>query len=318
MLNKNPYLLGLVASAAIIAVSGLARGQSNADPPEKVTLKTDDGVQLSATYYPSSLGNKAVPVVMLADHKVAQSVYAPLAVRLQSPSEGDAAANIPPDTHQSFAVLTVDLRGHGDSLRQTLPNGNTRTLDATKLNRQDLMGMVALDMKAARKFLVDKNDAGKLNINALSIVGAELGATVAVNWAATDWAWPALATGKQGQDVKALVLISPAWKFRGLSMQQALRQPGLQKEIAVLMLYGKQGKSESADVKRIFEMLAKHHPDSETKEAGKLTDLEEIGADINVQGTQLLKNRSAENVIIAFLQEFVVAKEFPWSKRRPD
>jgi pimeloyl-ACP methyl ester carboxylesterase len=311
-------LFKIVSLAAIIAPFGTAQGQSTGEPPEKVTLTTDDGVQLSATFYPSSLGKNAVPVVMLADHKVAQSVYAPLAIRLQSPSEGDATANVPPDTHESFAVLTVDLRGHGDSLKQTLPNGNTRTLDATKLNRQDLAAMVALDMKAVRKFLVDKNDTGKLNINALSIVGAELGATVAVNWAATDWAWPALATGKQGQDVKALVLISPTWKFRGLSMQQALRQQGLQKEVAVLMLYGKQGKPETADVKRIFELLAKHHPNSETKEKGKLTDLQEIGADINVQGTQLLKNRSAENVIIAFLQEFVVAKEFPWSKRRPD
>lgn len=318
MLNKSLFLIGHVVLAAIIASAGLARGQSNADPPEKVTLKTDDGVQLAATYYPSSLGNKAVPVVMLADHKVAQSVYAPLAQRLQSPSEGDPGANIPPDTHQSFAVLTVDLRGHGDSIRQTLPNGSTRTIDATKLNRQDFTAMVALDMKAVRKFLVDKNDAGKLNINALSIVGAELGATVAVNWAATDWAWPALATGKQGQDVKALILISPAWKFRGLSVQQALRQPGLQKEVAILMLYGKQGKSESADVKRIYEMLEKHHPSVATREEGKLQDLMEIGADINVQGTQLLKNRSAENIIIAFLQEFVVAKDFPWSTRRPD
>ena len=44
----------------------------------------------------------------------------------------------------------------------------------------------------------------------------------------------------------------------------------------------------------------------------------EIGAAINIQGTQLLKNKSAENRIIQFLQKFVVDENFPWSKRRPD
>ena len=66
--------------------------------------------------------------------------------------------------------------------------------------------MAALDMEAVRKFLVDKNDAGELNLNKLCLVGSGMGASVAANWAVQDWSAPPLAVGKQGQDVKALVL----------------------------------------------------------------------------------------------------------------
>lgn len=319
MLKTCFYPLRIAAVLIIIAITGEIQAQQRlAEPPKKLTLRTDDGVDLAVTYYPSTLGKKAVPVVMLADHETAQSVFAPLALRLQSPSQEEGDLSNPPDTHESFAVLTVDLRGHGDSLRQRLPNGNTRELEAAKLSRQDLNAMVAFDMKAVRKFLVDENDAGKLNLNALSLIGAGMGAAVAINWSAFDWAVPPLPIGKQGQDVKALVLVSPAWKFRGLTVQKALQQPGLRNEVAVLMLYGKQDKRVTADVNRIYDMLEKYHTIPETAAPGEIHDLMELGADVKVQGTQLLKNRAAENRIIQFLQKHVVEENFSWSKRRND
>ncbi len=63
--------------------------------------------------------------------------------------------------------------------------------------------MIDQDLEACKSFLMDKNNAGELNINKLCVVGVEMGAVVAVDWAAWDWHWPRLATGKQGQDVKA-------------------------------------------------------------------------------------------------------------------
>jgi hypothetical protein len=84
------------------------------------------------------------------------------------------------------------------------------------------------------------------------------------------------------------------------------------------MLYGKEDKQVTADVMRIYDLLEKHHPRSESADPGELHDLTEIGAEVNVQGTQLLKNKSAENRIIEFLQKFVVDQNFPWSKRRLD
>ena len=198
--------------------------KEEAKEPEVVTFTTKDGVTLKGTFYASSLGKQATPVILLTDWKDSRSVYANLAKRLQRPSEKDS--------HKSFAVLTVDLRGHGDSTKQQLPNGKTKRLDAAKVGRKELAAMVQFDMAAARKFLVTKNDAGQLNLNRLSIVGAGLGASVATNFAALDWSYPPLAVGKQGQDVKALVLVSPRWSYKGLILQNALRQPGVQRKVA--------------------------------------------------------------------------------------
>ena len=81
-----------------------------------------------------------------------------------------------------------------------------------------------------------KNDQGEINLNELSIIGVGLGASVATIWAAHDWAYPPLAVGKQGQDVKALVLVSPRWKNNGLLIQKAVQQRDVQREIALIMM----------------------------------------------------------------------------------
>ena len=44
-------------------------------PPEEVVLTTKDNVRLGATYYPSSLGREAVPIVLLHDYKEGRTVF---------------------------------------------------------------------------------------------------------------------------------------------------------------------------------------------------------------------------------------------------
>ena len=46
--------------------------------------------------------------------------------------------------------------------------------------------MVTCDMEAVKKFLWERNNAGELNIDKLCVVGAEMGASVAVNFALAD------------------------------------------------------------------------------------------------------------------------------------
>ena len=130
---------------------------------------------------------------------------------------------------EGHAVLVPSLRGHGNSVNV---QGSGRKLLASTLNPAQFQLMVKQDMEACKAYLMAKNNAGDLNIEKLCVVGAEMGAIVAMNWAVEDWHWPVLTTGKQGQDVKALVLLSPPMAFHGI---KACRVPG---EVSVLVLWG--------------------------------------------------------------------------------
>ena len=63
------------------------------------------------------------------------------------------------------------------------------------------------DVEAAKKYLLEKNNAGILNLELLCLVGAELGGIVATNWIAADWSRQDLPAFKQGKYAKALVLL---------------------------------------------------------------------------------------------------------------
>lgn len=308
--------LSLIIVALVLATASPAhaqtRGQRKEVPkPEVVTMQTKDGVELTGTYYKSTDGKNATPVVMLADLKDSRAVYDQFARRLQ------AGGKLEDLTFKSFAVLTVDMRGHGDSTKQRGPGGRGRDIDAGRLDPGDLVNMVRFDMNAVRKFLVQKNDAGELNLNKLSIVGAGLGASVAVNWAAVDWSFPPLAVGKQGQDVKALVLISPEWSYRGLRMNEALRQPGVREKIAVLVMYGAGERRNTADAKRIEKQIERYHKPPESLPPGEPNSLALIGPDTKLQGTKLLNSggTSAEKSIIKFLTVHVADKDYEWLDR---
>ena len=84
-----------------------------------------------------------------------------------------------------YAVLVPDLRGHGDSMHVKGARKED-TINAEKMSPQQFLLMAGQDMKAVKQFLWDRNNAGELNIDKLCIVGAEMGASVAVNFALLD------------------------------------------------------------------------------------------------------------------------------------
>src|SRR3954452_12543157 len=84
---------------------------------EPISLVTRDGVQLKISYFPSTArkgstqAKQVTPVVMLHDYKSSRAVFAPLVEKFQGPAGGDS-------TRPQFAVVTVDLRAHGESVKQ--------------------------------------------------------------------------------------------------------------------------------------------------------------------------------------------------------
>ena len=276
-------------------------GEAEKPPePEDVVLETKDGLRLTATFYPGTEGNQSVPVILLHMWKGSRSDYGGLAPYLQQ---------------LCHAVLVPDLRGHGESIHA---GGSNRPLEAASLSRQHFLRMVDCDMEALKKFLMKKNNAGELNIEKLCLVGAEMGAVVALDWARMDWSWPVLNTGKQGQDVRALVLISPQWAFHGLNVKQAMAHRLMLGEISAMILVGDEDAKAVQQAKRFEAIFRRNQPNAE---AEKITDrtLFYIPIKTSLQGTKMLGVRALniEPRIAKFIELRLVNQNFPWKDRKP-
>lgn len=265
------------------------------DPP----LTTPDGVELHATFWPGPKGKESVPVVLLHSYKGNRSEFKELGPMLQA---------------AGCAVLAPDLRGHGGSV-----NSRGGKLDATKFRRDQFAAMVTQDMETLKAFLMTKNNAGELNIDKLCVVGSELGAGVAVNWAAVDWSWPTLTTGKQGQDVKALVLISPDLTLKGqMPIKDALMHRAVRSTLSVLILVGKRDSKAERAAESIYNFFKPNHRDFEGEERAAKQDLFFGRLDTNLQGSKMLgKGLPVEGLIVQFIDMRLVKQTYPWRERRP-
>ncbi|MEM9351661.1 MAG: alpha/beta fold hydrolase [Planctomycetota bacterium] len=314
MVDRRWPSFGVIASAALVALAlGLASpehaaGQSSAPEPKEIKLTTDDGVTLGATYYPSRSGRDAVPVVMLHDFKQNRAVFRDMAYFLQDP---------PDPSLPSHAVVTVDLRGHGESTTAVVRGGGSVEISAARLSTRDFAAMVLGDMEAVRRELVSLNDQGQLNLNKLTLIGAGMGANVALNWAAKDWATPRLASRKQGQDVKALVLLSPKWKSRGLPVLRALKQPGVQQQVSFFIAFGRQDRKQKKDAETIYKNLERFHPEPPRDQVREKKSLFMVPVPSGLSGTDLLnRTEGLPSQVADFIDARVSSKDFEWVGRK--
>lgn len=267
-------------------------------PSENVSLYTSDGLKLQATFFPGTKGNQSVPVILLHMWKGNRGDFANLPLFLQS---------------QGHAVLVPDLRGHGDSVRM---QSSSRPLEAEKLPRAQYLNMVDYDVETLKKFLMEKNNKGELNINKLCLVGAEMGAVVAIDWARLDWSWPPLNTGKQGQDVKAVVLLSPQWSFHGITAKQAMAHRLMLGVLSTMIVVGKDDPKAVQQAKR-FEAIFLRSSPAATAEKIEDRTFFYVPLDTSLQGTKLFSVPTLKmNERIAYFIEIrLVNQNFPWSDR---
>jgi len=270
-------------------------------------LLTRDGVLLRATFYPSNRGKEAIPIIMLHGWKGNRSEYTALARQLQQ---------------LGHAVLVPDLRGHGESTR--LAYDDRRKLENSLISRAEVANMVRRDMEKFKSFLVQKNNAGELNLEKLCVVGAEMGAVVALNWAVWDWHWPVYPDFKQGQYVKALVLISPPWSFKGVDVSEALNFPAIRGTapvtISLQIIYGANDRKVAGEIDRMVRILRQHRPEYETEE--EIREKQDFFvrpvAKTSLQGTKLLDGREPAvfqqvlPAIASFIHFRLEKKDFPW------
>lgn len=299
---RSLYLaLGLTVLTCTFSsvVAQQARNPKVADQPGDITLKTKDGVQLSCRYYPAKSGETALPVILLHAWKGRGSDLSALASFLNGETAG------------GHAVIVPDLRGHGASIIKVDPSGEEKTLNLARFNRREIEQMVASDLEAVKKFLISEHNQRRLNIDTLCVVGAEMGAITALYWTAADWDWPRLAGKRQGQDVKAVVMISPPTGFKGASALKPLRHQAFRSDVAIQLLYGEDGTKETAAARRIDMALNK------SREIDVGYDFRSFPT--SLQGTRLFseKQLNVAGFIARFIKDNVAdrAESYPWEPR---
>jgi len=297
--NWKSSLLAVVAAlgVALACPADLSVSAAGKDPPKKkktfpapnhVKLSTKDGVVLACTYFPATKEeNKEaniVPVILIHGWNGVGGEFNRLALYLQS---------------LGHAVIVPDLRGHGESVRRRDHDRDTVRIDLKRMRPEEIAGMYLYDVEAVKTHLLEEHNQGKLNIELLTIVGTELGAIVAANWAVLDWSWPILPSLKQGQDVKALVLVSPKQALKGLKMQPAYRHENVRR-LPTLVLVGTDDRRAYSDAKRMHSKLKRFHAASSRnsrnargEDVPRTLFLAEFPT--SLQGTKLLDARVSDN-----------------------
>ena len=242
-------LLRFIAVLSIATTFLATPGFADEGPGEERTLTTQDGWQIKITYYESS-GGKESPVAILFpgvegfEESRTRKVWDKVAEALQK---------------EKYAVVTADLRKHGDSV----PDSDDAR--ATRLMTADYGLMVSQDLAAIKAFLVAEHQKEMLNIRKLGIATAGSGCLVATAFAANDWAtkpWPDAPTlaarTPRGQDVRAIMMLSPKALVRGINAAQVCKyMADPVKGVAVHIYFNpsdRTEKSAAAKIHRYFKL----------------------------------------------------------------
>ena len=160
------------------------------------------------------------------------------------------------------------LRGHGEADRQLEKAGRwwqtSKSAQEPRLYRHDSdcrrpiadQSAVRGDVESVRNWIKQKADGGKLGLERLYLVGSGVGAAVAAGWTVADAAWPPIASGKQGGDVRGTVMIDPSFVTKGFSIGKALTSPPLKTYLPIMLIAG----GEDRDTAKIFDQLSGGDP----------------------------------------------------------
>ena len=139
---------------------------------------------LAADYYKPKQKGRAPAVVLVHDAGGNRSQLAPIAERLQK---------------QGFGVLTLDLRGHGESADSRFDWSKMK-----KTERSQLWALAPRDIEAAGRWILGQSEIHSTN---LSLVGYGSGCALVLRHALAD------------ENVISMTLISPKAKDLGFDVQ---------------------------------------------------------------------------------------------------
>ena len=262
----------LAVWSVALAADPAAKTKDQGPPePRAFTVTTSDAVTISGRYYEAQGDEPALATVMLLhDLGGSHDTLAPLAKALQA---------------GGCSVVAPDLRGHGASLVPKLDKAAGGGKQANLLKSPDFAAMTASaggrlrdqsavrgDVESIRNWIKQNADGSKLGLDRLYLVGSGLGASIAAGWTVADADWPPIASGKQGGDVKGLVMIHPAFVVKGFTIGKPLASPLVKTDLPIMLIAG----GEDRDATKIFEQLKRARPTSwfDTRAASPAKDSE--------------------------------------------
>jgi pimeloyl-ACP methyl ester carboxylesterase len=281
--------------AAILVISILIARTSAERIPKR--LVTEDNWPITISYYPSAEGKESPVVVFLhgeGEHRGYWEVE---------------DKNWPEDLQKKgIACLTVDLRKQGESK----PPGT----GSLKLTAADYRAMVTSDMSAVKEFIHEEHQAQRLNMRKMSIVASQESCSVALIFAAIDWAkkpWPdsALFSARtpRGQDVRSLVLISPRKKVPGLSIGDAVKSLRQQeKDLAILTLSSVDDPEDKGFTDGVYQTF------KSAEQRPRVFKLELNGDSRGIE--MAVQDSRAASVFSNFIDKYLVEREGEWVDRK--
>ncbi|MEP0813298.1 MAG: alpha/beta fold hydrolase [bacterium] len=185
---------------------------------ERITYRTSDGVNIAGTFFrPAKLRMQKVPVVIM--------------LHMLSRSRNDWNAIAPLVMAEGYCALAIDLRGHGESLEFDQAGRTWR-----EFGDGDFRSML-LDVSGAVSYLATRKE---VNTDRIAIIGASIGANLAINYAAQD------------RHVRTVVLLSPGLNYRGIETMPAAERYGTR---AIMIVASESDNPSAADSRALYERL---------------------------------------------------------------
>lgn len=303
----------LMVFAVLLTGSQVVCGQVGSDSDEAGDariLTADDGWPIHVTYFESNAGKEA-PVAILIAGAEGQSggqsrtrrVWDPTAVMLQK---------------SGYAVVTVDLRKHGDSVAPA----DAANAALSRVGPMDYAAMITLDLEAVKNMLLEEHKAENLNIRKTGIVTAGSSSLVAAGFAVADWAKtpfpdapvpiagaPDMRTPR-GQDVRAIMMFSPPATVRGLNTNAILRSLK-NLEVAVYVFASRANRDESRAAQSLHRRLQLRGEEFEDFRKLSLANEKATGEDF----LEAPYGSETNKLIREFLDTNVKQLDQPWQSR---
>lgn len=180
--------------SSAVAVSPPASAHELPDAATAVTLRTEDKVVVKGSYYApkkSKRGKPAPAALLLHDAASSREELEELAAYLHK---------------RGFAVLTIDLRGHGETATE-----DDDFEEWSEKAREANWSLSMRDVDAAAEYLLEQDGVHASN---LSVVGVGAGASLAVRRA------------KDDENVRAVVMVDPDPEAFGYNLVDGVAELG--------------------------------------------------------------------------------------------